>query len=196
MRTGAEILPNFVSSLSKYFRVEDHHRMLESIHHDTPEEDLRQRFDENLYVTGKQRYMTVQNGIVRRDRLVDLIHEEEKFTERVKMVMYFLFLFRDMRYRKFVCEKVGTRDGKWETEIFRETNTSYFKGAGGHKAFTNLRQFLIQTGILSENNYAVHMPNLASWFPTAVEIAADSIDDPRTRKSFLTSPHGFLNITS
>ncbi len=57
--------------------------MLESIHHDTPEEDLRQRFDENLYVTGKQRYMTVQNGIVRRDRLVDLIHEEEKFTERV-----------------------------------------------------------------------------------------------------------------
>lgn len=144
MPAVAEKLPSFVSSLSKYFRVEDHHHMLQSIYHDTPEEDLRRRFEENLFVTGKQRYMTVRDGIVRKDRLIDLIHEEGTFTDRVKMVMYFLFLFRDSRYRGFICDDVGVHNGKWETSVFRETHTSFFKGAGGHKAFTNLRQFLIQ----------------------------------------------------
>jgi hypothetical protein len=74
--SATEVLPNFVSSLSKCFRVEDHHRMLESIHHDSPEEEVRRRFDENLYVAGKQRYMTVRQGVIRRDRLIDLVHEE------------------------------------------------------------------------------------------------------------------------
>jgi len=105
--TPVENLPNFVSSLSKYFRVEDHHHMLKSIYHDTPEKDVRGRFDEDLYVTGKQRYLTVRNGLVRKDRLIDLIHEEGTFTERVKMVMYFLFLFRDSRYRQFICDQVA-----------------------------------------------------------------------------------------
>jgi hypothetical protein len=192
MSAHVEVLPNFVSSLSKYFRVEEHHHMLESIDHDTPEQELRQRFGENLYATGKQRYLTVNDGVVRRDRLIDLIHAQGVFTERVKMVMYFLFLFRDSRYRQFICERVGTKEGKWDTSVFRETGTAYFKGVGGHKAFTNLRQFLIQTGILGEKDYVVHMPNLALWFPSAVEIAADSIEDPPTRKRFLASPHGFL----
>ena len=157
---ATEALPNFVSSLSKYFRVEDHHRMLESIYHDTPEEEVRNRFDENLYVTGKQRYMTVRDGVVRRDRLIDLIHEEGSFTERVKMVMYFLFLFRDSRYRQFICEKVGVHDGKWDTAVFRETHTSYFRGVGGHKAFTNLRQFLIEAGILDDKSHVFRTQGL------------------------------------
>ena len=157
---ATEALPNFVSSLSKYFRVEDHHRMLESIYHDTPEEEVRKRFDENLYVTGKQRYMTVRDGVVRRDRLIDLIHEEGSFTERVKMVMYFLFLFRDSRYRQFICEKVGVHDGKWDTAVFRETHTSYFRGVGGHKAFTNLRQFLIEAGILDDKSHVFRTQGL------------------------------------
>lgn len=159
---ATEALPNFVSSLSKYFRVEDHHRMLESIYHDTREEEVRKRFDENLYVTGKQRYMTVRDGVVRRDRLIDLIHEEGSFTERVKMVMYFLFLFRDSRYRRFICEKVGVHDGKWDTAVFRETHTSYFKGVGDHTAFTNLRQFLIQTGILDDKSHVFRIHGLGA----------------------------------
>jgi hypothetical protein len=182
---ATEILPNFVSSLSKYYRVEAHYQILRSVDHDTPEAELRRQFDDNLFVTGKQRYMTVRDGVVLRDRLIDLIHEEETLSERVKMVMYFLFLFRDYRYRQFISEKVGTRDGKWDTKVFSETSTSYFDGVGGHKAFTNLRQFLIQTGILDEKSYVVRIPDLSSWFPAAVEIAADSIDDPLTRKTFL-----------
>ena len=92
-------LPNFVSSLSKYYRAEAHYPLLASIVRDTPETEMRAKFDNDLYATGKQRYLTVRNKMVIRDKLIDFIHEEDGFTERVKMVMYFLFLFRDARYR-------------------------------------------------------------------------------------------------
>lgn len=188
----ANQLPHFVASLSKYFRVEDHYALIASISNDTPESVLSNRFDRNLYVTAKQRYLIVKNGIVIRDKLIDLVHEENGFTERVKMVMYFLFMFRDSRYREFICNEVGRSGGKWRTSIFREKRSEYFSSAGGRKAFTNLRQFLFQTGILDEYSLAVRIPELSRWFPAAVQIAAQSIDDATARKNFLASPHGFL----
>ena len=102
-----EALPQFEASLSKYFRVEDHFDLVASISHDTPESELRARFDTDLYVTARARYLIVKDKIVFRDKLIDLIHEEGGFTERVKMVMYFLFIFRDPRYRQFICQVVG-----------------------------------------------------------------------------------------
>jgi hypothetical protein len=162
-------LPQFVSSLSKYIRVEKYYDLVASISHDTPESVLRKRFDVDLYATAKQRYLIVTNGQVIRDKLVDLVHDEGSFTERVKMVMYFLFMFRDARYREFICEKVGRRDGKWDTSVFRDTNSEQFTNAGGRKAFTNLRQFLFQTGILDEDSLAVRIPDLSGWFPAAIK---------------------------
>jgi hypothetical protein len=143
-------LPQFVSSLSKYYRVEEHYALISSISHDTPESTMRARFDRDLYATGKQRYLIVKDGIVYRDKLVNFVHDENRFTERVKMVMYFLFMFRDARYRHFICEEVGRDNGKWRTSIFQDRQAEYFVHAGGRKAFTNLRQFLFQTGILDE----------------------------------------------
>ena len=151
-------LPHFVSSLSKYYRAEAHYPLIKSIVKDTPEPEVPSRFHSDLYATGKQRYLTVRNGVVMRDKLVDLVHEEDGFTERVKMVMYFLFMFRDARYREFMCERVA-RGGKWRTEIFRDSKSEQFKGAGGWKAFTNLRQFLFQTAVLDEQSLDVHIPD-------------------------------------
>jgi len=188
----ANPLPNYRASLSKYYRAKDHHPLIASIENDLPEEVLRKRFDENLYATGKQRYLIVRNGIVIRDRLVDFVHDEGDFTDRVKMVMYFVFMFRDPRYRDFISKVVGKQEGKWETAVFRDRSSQYFERAGGHKAFTNLRQFLFQTGILDERTLQVRMPELATWFPSAVHIAAQSIPNPKARGSFLASPHGFL----
>jgi hypothetical protein len=129
--------------LSKYYRAEVCYPLIASILHDTPESELRDHFGENLYATGRKRYLTVKNRIVIEDKLVDLVHEEDGFTERVKMVMYFLFMFLDARYRQFICERVGTKEGKWQTEIFRDTKSEYFKKAGGCKAFTNVGQFSV-----------------------------------------------------
>lgn len=104
-------LPQFEASLSKYFRVEDHFDLVASISHDTPEAELRARFDTDLYVTARARYPIVKDKIVFRDKLIDLIHEEGGFTDRVKMVMYFLFMFRDPRYREFICQILGRKNG-------------------------------------------------------------------------------------
>jgi hypothetical protein len=139
-------LPQFEASLSKYFRVEDHCTLLASISHDTPESELRARFDTNLYVTARARYLIIKDKLVIRDRLIDFIHEEGGFTERVKMVMYFLFMFRDPRYRRFICEVVGRNRGKWDTSVFADTHSEFFAHAGGRKAFTN-RQFSVPNGI-------------------------------------------------
>jgi hypothetical protein len=188
----SDTLPQYVASLSKYIRVEKYYDLLSSITHDIPESQLRAQFDPDLYTTAKARYLVVENGVVRRDKLVDLIHEEGTFTERVKMVMYFLFVFRDRRYREFVCRVVARQNGKWDTKVFSDSHSEFFEHAGGRKAFTNLRQFLCQTGIIEESSWAVHMPNPAEWFPVAAEIAAYSIEDAIARRNFVTSPHGFL----
>lgn len=185
-------LPDYRASLSKYYRADAHYPLIASIHNDEPEDVVRGRFDENLYATGKQRYLIVRDSIVIRDKLVDFVHDESRFSDRVKMVMYFLFMFRDPRYRDFICNVVGRHNGKWDTSIFRTNNSEYFEHAGGHKAFTNLRQFLFQTGLLDERTLHVTMPDLETWFPAAVEIAAQSISQPLARKAFLASPHGFL----
>jgi len=185
-------LPQFEASLSKYFRVEDHFALVRSISHDTPEAELRSRFDTDLYVTARARYLIVKDNVVQRDKLIDLIHEEGKLTERVKMVMYFLFMFRDPRYRRFICTVLGRNHGKWDASIFSDTGSEFFPRAGGRKAFTNLRQFLSQTGIIEEGSWTAHMPDPSGWFPAAVQIASSSIVDAIARKSFLASPHGFL----
>jgi hypothetical protein len=143
----ASPLPQYVGSLSKYIRAEKYYGLLSSIKQDIPESELRAKFDPNLYATAKARYLVVEKGIVRRDKLVELIHDEGSFNERVKMVMYFLFMFRDRRYREFICNVVGQKNGKWNPKVFSDSHSDFFEHAGGRKAFTNLRQFLSQTGI-------------------------------------------------
>jgi hypothetical protein len=162
-------LPKFVSSLSKYIRVERYYDLVASISHDTPESALRARCDPDLYATAKQRYLIVTNGKVIRDKLVDFVHDEGAFTEPVQMVMYFLFMFRDPRYREFICKEVGKRDGKWDTSIFRDTSSEHFRKAGGRKAFTNLRQFLFQTGILDDRTLTVQIADPSRWPLTAIK---------------------------
>lgn len=107
----ANPLPQYVGSLSKYIRAEKYYELLSSITHDIPESHLRAKSDPNLFATAKAPYLLVEKGMVRRDELVHLIHDEGAFSERVKMVMYFLFMFRDRRYREFICNVVGQRKG-------------------------------------------------------------------------------------
>src|SRR5882724_3126080 len=178
-------LPDFVSSLSKYHKVEDHFHILLAVHHDMPIKDLIGQFHGDLLATARQRYLLMRNEYVIRDKLIDLAHEEGGFTERMKMVMYFLFMFRDRRYRDFICNEVGVQSGKWQTSIFQSSRTDFFEGEGGRKAFTNLRRFLFHTGILNEETFAPHIPDLREWFPAAVAICAQYLQDDRERRDFL-----------
>src|SRR5215831_5389787 len=130
----SDLLPDVFTSLSKYHTIEDHYRLIASIHSDTSESELRARSTNPHHVATARRYLLIRNGIVIRDRLIDFIQSEGNFSAAVKMVMYFLFIFRDARCRSFVCDAVAGKTGKWDTDIFKAHHTSFFPRAGGHKA--------------------------------------------------------------
>jgi len=187
-------LPSFIASLSKYYRVEDHYKLIASIKYDAPESLIQAPFDRDLYVTDGARYLVIKNGIVIRDKLVNLVHEENHFSERVKMVMYFLFMFRDPRYRRFICEKTRAK-----------------KRAMGH---CDLRTISIQTPILNvraeegihkssaipvpnpiidERTLQPHIPPLATWFPRCRRNSRSGRSKYRCAQEFFwQAPHGFL----
>jgi len=106
------VLPDSRSSLTKYIWLEDHYKLLQHIKKDTTVHKLKEKFPDEIVATAVKRYLTVSGAAVRRDKLIDLIQEEGSFTTRVKMVMYFVFLFRDPRYRSFICEKVAIREDR------------------------------------------------------------------------------------
>jgi hypothetical protein len=187
----SDILPDLFTSLSKYHTIESHFEILSSINSDISESALRKAHkNPHLFGTAR-RYLLIRNHIVIRDRLIDFIHSEGDLTRRVKMVMYFLFMFRDARYREFICNTVANSNGKWNRSVFEAKHSSYFDGSGGHKAFTNLRQLLFRIGILNESNSEVDMSALGDWLPIALEIAAQHLS-PESRTELISSPHGFL----
>lgn len=184
--------PDSSSSLSKYIPLEDHYKLLRSIKNDTTLDSLKTAFQDHLVVTARKRYFTEVGGTVRRDKLVDLIQEEGKFTNRVKMVMYFLFMFRDSRYRNYICNDVAGENGRWIPDAFVTDRTDMFPQAGGRKAFTNLRQLLVSANLLTSTFAVKPFPALDVWFEDAVEIAGTHISDPVAKQAFLSSPQAFL----
>jgi hypothetical protein len=167
--------------------------VLRSIEADVPFDELNTP-ESQVIITARQRYLLEDDGIVRRDKLIDLIWDEDTFTPRVKMVMYFLFLFRDQRYRDFICTRVADSSGVWNGAVFQSQSTAFFKKAGGRKAFTNLRRMLVHLDLLTdEPKYAVRaFPPLEDWLPDAVEIAAQYVTDTNERQQFLANPTAFL----
>jgi hypothetical protein len=109
------------------------------------------------------------------------------------MVMYFVFLFRDPRYRSFICDKVAIKDGRWDTGAFKANSGSFFEGSGTTKAFTNLRQLLVQADLLHDKLFEPKpFPELSLWFPDAVETASAYITNAVAKQEFLGSPQSFL----
>ncbi|MGB0065422.1 MAG: hypothetical protein WBP85_13320, partial [Terracidiphilus sp.] len=189
---STSLLPDSKSSLTKFIPLEAHYNLLRSIKSDTTLEALRARFDADVVATARQRYLLEQAGGVHRDKLIDFIHTEGHLTDRVRMVMYFLFMIRDSRYRSFICNNVAGKDGRWDASVFVSGKHAEFAGVGGRKAFTNLRQLLVHANLLDDSFALRPTLPLDKWFPVAVEIAAPHITNLDAQQSFLTSPQAFL----
>jgi hypothetical protein len=190
--------------LSKYITLESHFALLQSIHNDVPYTELIPSNDEGVLTTGRKRYFVERDGIVIRDKLIDLVHAEGRLTDQIRMVMYFVFLLRDERYRDFICTRVARENGEWSEDALHGPGSPVFTGAGGQKAFTNLRQLLVHTNLLTPKFNLRKFPDIETWFSDGVEIAAQHIADPLKRRTFLETPqsviykykiHGILNIT-
>jgi hypothetical protein len=144
-------LPDSKSSLTKFISLEAHYNLLRFIKNDTTLQALRAEFDVDVVATARQRYLLEQGRVVRRDKLIDLIHAEGQLNDRVRMIMCFLFLLRDSRYRDFICNDVAGESGTWDPSVFVSERRAVFDGVGGRKAFTNLRQLLVHANLLDDS---------------------------------------------
>jgi len=110
------------------------------------------------------------------------------------MVLYLLFMLRDARCRSFICNNIAQSDGSWSDAPLQLENAYFpeFENAGTTKAYTNLRGFLFQVGLIDSSFRLRKFPQLATWFSDAVEIASQHIPDFATRQRFLESPQALL----
>jgi hypothetical protein len=67
-----------------------------------------------------------------------------------------------------------------------------FENAGTTKAYTNLRGFLFQVGLIDGSFRLRKFPTLIKWFGDAVEVASQHIPNFETRQAFLESPQAVL----
>jgi len=187
-------LSNSHASLSKYIHLDDHFNLLQSITVDTTVAALEKTFDSGVVTTALGRYLLNDHGFVRRDKLVDLVHAEGQLTDRVKMVMYFLFMLRDARCRSFICNHLVSNQLTWSDAKLHQTNSTFpeFVGAGGHKAYTNLRSLLLHFGLVDESFRLRTFPPLATWFSDGVSIASQHIMDIEMKERFLETPQAVL----
>lgn len=188
-------LPESHGSITKFMHLEDHFELLRRIQFDTPVKELqRLGFNSGIVTTCVKRYLLLHNGTAVKDRLIALIQEDGELSLRVKMAMYFLFMLRDSRCRSFVCNQLQSGSGLWTDASLqlRNANLPEFGGPSAPKAYTNLRTFLVQIGLIDANFRLLKFPDLSEWFSDAVEIAAQHIKDPLLKQRFLDSPIGVL----
>ncbi len=158
-----------------------------------------------------RRFLQVQNGQIVYVHFLSTL-AAEGFSERVRKIMYFLWVFRDDRLRGFICERVADANGHWqEAELTRIENMDYFNPffAPGtdtaQKTRSNLEHRLLEWNIYRPGEIPPIRLDLGDrWLEDGMRAAAQHENDPVRRAAMVTSPgqylvangwHGMTNVT-
>jgi hypothetical protein len=136
------------------------------------------------------------NGAIVYDRFLSLASAEGLTSPRVRKVMYLVWALRDERLRRFICERVADRDGKWKINTLRSKANSTFleewlSSSSAKKARSNIEFFLQETGIYDPAG-RIHLELDDGWLPEAMQVAAQHEPDPATRTAMTAAPAEFL----
>lgn len=131
------------------------------------------------------------------DRLLQLVTEHEIVSPFIRKIMYFVWAYRDERLRRFICEKIANRDGKWRSNrVLNKGNASFFTewvGAdSAKKARSNIEFYLIGTGIFKKKTKSVHLDLNDGWLTEAAIVAAQYERNALDKRRLLTDPREFL----
>ena len=147
----------------------------------------------------RKRFLLVQrDGTIVFDRFLSLLNTEPIASIYVRKVMFFVWAFRDDRLRRFICECVARKDGKWRiTELQKKSNAEFFKEwleeSTARKARSNIQYFLTEeTGIVDIDSRTVHLELVDRWLFEAAAIAAEHEPDPVERRYLLKDPVQYL----
>jgi hypothetical protein len=115
----------------------------------------------------------------------------------IRKIMYFVWAYRDERIRRFICERIADRSGKWMgSRLRKKTNAKFFEKwlspGAAKKARSNFEYFLTETKIYQKENDAVHLQLDDGWLEQAAIVAAQHEKNPNTREELLANPIEFL----
>lgn len=115
----------------------------------------------------------------------------------VRKVMYFVWAYRDERIRRFICERVADRSGRWRSsQLLNKANAKFFerwlKPGAARKARSNFEYFLCETQIFDKEADQIHLELSDGWLEQAAIAAAQHERDPNIREELLASPIDFL----
>ncbi len=138
------------------------------------------------------------NDAIIYDRFLSLAASEGLESRRVRKVMYLVWALRDERVRRFICERVAGRDGKWKISALKSLTNSKFleewlNEASARKARSNIQFFLEETGIYDPTGSGtIHLDLDDGWLPEAMQVGAQHEPDPATRAAMTSAPVDFL----
>ena len=131
------------------------------------------------------------------DALLSLVSSHGLDSPRVRKTMYFVWAWRDLRLRRFICECVADEHGRWRVDELNNKGNSvffeqWFKGSSPGKARSNIERFLVEAGIYDKKTGSVHLELSDGWLADAVQAAAQHEPDVDIRTAMVSDPLGYL----
>jgi hypothetical protein len=145
-----------------------------------------------------KRFLLVSsNDIISYDHFLSLVATHQLASPFIRKIMYFLWAYRDDRIRRFVCERIADKSGRWRIpQLLNKGNSSFFERwlqpSTARKARSNFEFFLVETGIYDAKSRALHLELDDGWLEQAAIAAAQHERDPFKREGLLANPVVFL----
>ena len=141
--------------------------------------------------------------LVRRDKTVaydhflSLIASYGIEAALVRKVMFFTWAYRDERLRRFICERVADKRGKWRVaQLTNKANADFFEEwlqeGPSRKARSNIEFFLGEAGIFNKTSGKIDLDLHDGWLHEAAIVAAQHEEDAQARVRLAEDPGSFL----
>lgn len=146
----------------------------------------------------RKRFLLVEHdGTIAYDQFLSLAEIEGLESPLVRKVMYFVWAYRDPRIRRFVCERVAGKNGKWRlSQLINKKNADFFEewlqAGAATKARSNFEYFLVETRLYDPRRMKLHLELEDGWLNQAALVAAQHEPDPILRNELLADAAQFL----
>lgn len=148
----------------------------------------------------RKRFIKVTDSdVVSYDRFLSLVAAHGISSPFVRKAMLFVWAYRDERVRRFLCECIADKQGKWRArELVNKANFEFFvsndwlEERAARKARSNIEFFLVEAQLFDLATKRADLQLDDGWLFEAAAVAAQHEDDLRTRKQLLDDPCRFL----
>jgi hypothetical protein len=188
-------------SLTKEFPLANIDRTIQAITPGMGFEDLRVWAEANtngaIPPLLRNRFLLVRDHRVVYDEFLSIAAAEGLRASRVRKVMYFVWAYRDDRIRRFICECLANKQGRWRsTEVVRKSNADFFtaflSADTAPKARSNYERFLVESGIFDERTRTVKLDLGDDWLADAARVAAQHEPNKLRHRALLGNPGELL----